>query len=309
MKKYSPFITSAITILLLLISSMSCVSGKVYKYAYTKPITSGRWLRNIKVPVTIGENAKYVTIQIYFPRKYKAGNVLPVIIALHSRRGNLRDWEVNTRIESMADSKNFIIVCPNMRQSMYESRFFPQTKTKWSPIPGSKFVGKVLIDYLRKTFALAQRREKTAILGLSTGARGAMLVSSLYPKRIGAAAGFSGDYDHLQLRWDKLFTSILGPYNKFPKRWKTTDNIVKLSKNLKNTPVFLAHGKGDRYIAVKQSFALFLAIKAHNENYPNNYKVYSYIKKRAVHDWQFWRKALPLAIKFFDKDLFNKGKK
>lgn len=291
-------------IISIIIGAASCVTPKSYTYSYKKKITPGKWHRNIKVPLT--KNKDYALLQIYFPKKYKPGDNIPVLIALHSRRGNLRDWEVNTKIESQADNKNFAIVCPNMKKSMYESRFFPETKNKWSPVPGSVFVGKKLIDYLRTTFALAQTREKTGIIGLSTGARGAILVSCLYPERIGAAAGFSGDYDHLQLRWDKLFTSILGPYRKFKQRWETTDNIIELSKNLKNTPVLLAHGKEDRYVNVKQSFALFLAIRAHHEKSPDNYNVSSFIKKRGVHDWSFWRKALPVALEFFDKHLFEK---
>ena len=68
----------------------------------------------------------------------------------------------------------------------------------------------MLLRYIRSTFALASKREKTGILGASTGWRGAIIVASLYSKDFTAASGLSGLYDKVTQPKNGLIADIYG---------------------------------------------------------------------------------------------------
>ena len=228
------------------------------KFAYTGNIKPGSWLRET-LPYSYNGEEDTVRLQIYFPRGYVKGKVCRTLIVLHGYMGNQRDWETNTAIESMADQYGIVLVCPYMKNTIYETQYFPETEKKWGPMPGGLFVSEKLIPYLRNTFALAVDAGYTAIMGNSTGARGAFLVACHNPQMFGAVAGFSGDYDPVSMPRNRLLTWAYGPFKDFEERWKHTDNVMELAVNLKGIPLYITHGGKDYIVPREQS--LLLAIK------------------------------------------------
>ena len=172
-------------------------------------------------------------------------------------------------------------------------------------MPGGEFIMTKLIPALRNKFNMALGRENTAIMGVSTGGRGALLLSAKYVDSFGVAAGFSGDYDQTSMPKDRLVTSVYGKYKKFPVRWKTDDNVITIAKNLKNTPIYLAHGSSDYVVPKGQSLILALKLKMLKKSTGGGFRVVYKEKKHFSHDWKTWRSVLPDAMKFIS-DTLNK---
>ncbi len=289
------------TIVLLILNFSGCTSTHG-AYTFKGTVNPGTWLRNHSVSYTHEGKTHSESIQIYFPKRYVKGANMRTLVVLHGYDGTMRDWEINSRIEDYADEYSCVLVCPAMKKSIYETAYYPETGTKWSAMPGGRYVIEVLIPHLRTTFALAHDRDRTGIMGLSTGGRGALLLSARQPSFFAAAAGLSGDYDPLSMTRDRLLSAVYGKYDQNRQRWENDDNIMKLAVNLKGVPVFLTHGGKDFIVDPKQSEILAIKLKSlekEDSSYSVTYKSYS----RSLHDWSYWRKALPEVMAFFDARL------
>jgi S-formylglutathione hydrolase FrmB len=276
-------------------------ASRPHNFSYEGEIIPGKWIRNLKV-VYSDEKDGFRNVQIFFPKSYKKKENVRVLIALHGYGANLREWEINSTIEKLADDLNFVIVCPDMGNSIYESKFYPETTVKWAKIPGGKFISENLINYLNNTFSLAYEREKTGIFGLSTGGRGAMLLSALHTDIFGAAAGLSGDYDPLAMPRDRLLTAVYGSIKQFEDRWKNDDNIINLSDKLINTPVYITHGDKDSVVPREQSWIFAIRLKQLQKKM-GGFDITYFEKKYSMHDWRYWRFMLPEVMDFFNKKL------
>lgn len=293
--------------------------GSVEEYRGT--IAPGQWMRDIPLEYIDGGQVRTAKIQIYFPTGYARGKAQRTLIALHNTGGDQRDWERNSRIVGYANTYGFAVVCPGMGSTIYETNYYPETTRKWDGIPGGKWVGEVLVGFIRQRFGLATERKRTGIVGISSGARGAVLISESYPEMFGATAALSGYYDTLSMTKSTLLSSVYGEYAKFEERWKKEDNTIELARNLKDTPVFLAHGKDDAYYNYEQS--RFLAVRllmlrsSHLEAVRGSVKdaaalesiaksAYQFemqLMKNEYHNWPFWNYVTPRMMEFFDRRL------
>lgn len=283
---------------------VSCGSMRV-PIAYTGDIQPAHWLRDTIVSHEQSGKQIRIPVQLYFPAKYKRGDSLRTLIVLHGFKQSYLDWERYTEIEKYADRYGFILVCPDMSTTLYESRYYPETKNKWSPVPGGKFIIEILMPYLKDNFSIAADRNSTGIVGLSTGGRGAILLAAQRVDLFGSAAGLSGDYDPELMKNDPLLISVYGPYDRHEKRWKEEDNIIALAEKLKNTPVYIAHGAKDTVVPNEQSIMLVLRIKRLREINGGGYplKLETAISAKGLHDWKFWGDCVPDFMEFFNNQL------
>lgn len=283
--------------------TLSCVSAATEeKAAYD--IKPGKWLRNVRVEYEVDKTVSRGLVQIYFPKKYAGSSQARTLIVLHGYRQQPSDWENSTPVSDYADRYGFVLVCPAMSTTLYESRYYPETVNKWAPQPGGVFISKTLIEFLRKNFGLAKERGMTGIFGISTGARGALLLASQHRKLFGAAAGLSGDYDSESLKNDRLLVSVYGYYETNTERWEEEVNILKLAENLKKTPVFLGHGTCDAVVPPPQTALLADRLK-HLSGDKGGYEVIVDREKSvgAGHDWRYWGSLVPEVFAFFDQKL------
>jgi len=268
---------------------------------YSGGVTPGSWIYD-RITYTYNGESASVSLQLYFPKTYGASGTARTLIVLHGYRGKQSDWNNNTRIGAWADQYSFVLVCPSMGTTLYESAYFPETINKWGPMPGGLFMSDVLVPYLRKKFSVATKAKFTGIFGNSTGGRGALLAAARNPEFFGAAGGVSGDYDPVSMQQDRLLTSVYGPYRNFGERWQNTDNLMEMAVNLNGIPVFLAHGSKDSVVEKEQAVLLGLKLNQLEKkggSYPKVNKLYPY----KMHDWDCWRTALSDAVVFFDKNL------
>jgi S-formylglutathione hydrolase FrmB len=264
----------------------------------------GAWLRNIGVGYELDKKMHDGIVQIYFPKGYSPGARSRTILVLHGWRQNPGDWENKTPIAEYADTYGCVLVCPAMRTTLYESRYYPETTNKWAAMPGGEYITKILMPFLRKNFNLASERELTGVFGISTGGRGALLLASKHTELFGAAAGLSGDYDSASLKNDRLLISVYGPYDRYHERWEHEVNVLNLAVNLKNTPVFLGHGGRDSVVPEAQTNMLIDRLNRLNREGGGYTLVYEREKSmNAGHDWKYWASLVPDVMKFFDQRL------
>ncbi len=277
---------------------ISCATTRPHDMRYKGEIIPGKWLKHISVPVSDGKETSSAVIQIYFPKNYKRGENIRTIIALHSYNSNERDWETNTSIEYLADKYNFVIVCPNMKKSLYETSYYNDTTYKWNIIPGGVFVGEVLVNYLNRNFSLAYEKGKTAIMGVTVGAHGAILMASKYDA-FGAAAGISGYYDPTIMSSSNMIASVYGNYNKNKQRWENDDNNLKLAEKLAGVKVFLFHGTKNDAFTPGQSRIMAIKLK-HLQKKSSSYSITYSENKGGYYGWTFWKNRLPEVMEFLD---------
>ncbi|MCL1833260.1 MAG: esterase family protein [Leptospirales bacterium] len=270
---------------------------------YTSMIQPGRWLKNITVKTEFMKESGIANIQIYFPKDYVKGKKLRTIIALHQSNRNENDWE-SSGVESFANTYNMVIVCPNMKRSVYENSFYPETTYKWNVIPGSKFLGETLIKFLNKNFSLALKRDSTGIMGIEAGAHGAILTPCYYPNRFKAAAGIAGYYDPpvIHEKYIKMIESVYGRYEDFKDRWENDANPLKLAERLKGVHIYLFHGlKWDSY-QPEQSRVMAIKIKQLQKK-SSDYSITYKENKTGSKGWGYWRNQVPDVMAFMNENL------
>ena len=278
--------------------ALSCQS---LSFKYDKPVQAGSWLKGISIPYAGPEGEFFVSAQIYFPDGYQKGDKLRTIILLPPRGKGIAEWERNSNVKKIANQYHLALVCPDTGKSVYETQFFPETTEKWEPVPAGKWIAETLVPYMREQFALCPSREKTGLVGVETGARGALLVAASYPKLFSLAAGMSGPYDIAVLN-SSAYAAVYGQKRKFKERWDTEDNIIALSPSLKNTCVYIVHGKRDEEIPVDHSQLLAIRLSQLKKQSPKNFN-YRYVERNRTHGWDFWNAELSELFKYADQSL------
>jgi pimeloyl-ACP methyl ester carboxylesterase len=150
----------------------------------------------------------------------------------------------------------------------------------------------------------------TFVMGLSTGARGALLLALEHPEAFQGCAGLSGDYNPLLMKNDNLMINCLGKFDEVPWRWWGTNNIERRVDAFR-VPLFLAHGTADKVVPWQQTESLFKAMESSvnfqkrastfNKNHANVGLVRTLFLKGAGHNYSFWNEAGLKALDYFDE--------
>ncbi len=268
------------------------------------PPEPGTWVRGCRLRYTMDGKQYTVPLQIYFPKGYSGPGKTRTLIGLHGYRFTMRDWERNSAIGEYADRYGFVIVCPDMGITLYESKYYPESTARWGAMPGGRFVSEILVPFVRANFGLARNRASTGIFGLSTGGRGAILLAAKHPSMFGAAAGLSGDYDPEGMVGDPLLTSIYGVYSSHRERWHNDDNVLALAGRLKNTRIYLGHGARDTLVPPSQTTALIRKLQGMKRGSGKFALVVERtISAKAGHDWRYWSSCVPSMMEFFNASL------
>jgi enterochelin esterase-like enzyme len=147
----------------------------------------------------------------------------------------------------------------------------------------------VVLPWARRTLAVDPARGRTALLGYSTGGRGALVVAARWPEAA-FAASLSGTYDLAALDETtgeyRIHERVLGPRRVFPERWQA-EEIPLDAPALATTRLWLAHGADDPVVpAAQQDRAAAALARSHP----------GLVARRVVaaaHTEAFWRAQLP----------------
>jgi pimeloyl-ACP methyl ester carboxylesterase len=256
----------------------------------------GGSLVEITIPSSANSTATNIPVTIYTPPgKSIRGNVL----LLPGWKFLRHRWLNETGIKAQADRLGFRLICPEMNITIYESRYFPETTLKWADTPGLKWIHEFLIPAM-KSKGIFLPGQNNFVLGLSTGGRGAVLVTLDNPGLFNASAALSGDFDQTKMPLDNLMTAVYGSYRQFPERW-LIDNPAQQAKNW-NTPLYLAHGTKDVVVPPSQTKLFYTLLR--DLHIALDIKLFM---PEASHDFIFWSSQTPGVMEFFDKYI-NKSK-
>lgn len=203
------------------------------------------------------------------------------------------EWQRKTDLLVIARDKRLRLIFPEMGKSLYESRYFPETRLKWAATPGGVWVKELLIPELQR-YGLLVAGGRNFLLGLSTGGRGVALVHLSNPGLFKAGAALSGDFDQTAMPSDRLMSSVYGPYSSFKERWSGIDNPMKMIGSW-SMPLYLGHGKRDVVVPFSQTDSFHRALR---EAHPKLRLIFN-APERAGHDFAYWGSELRPVIDFF----------
>lgn len=291
-------ITAILMITLFFISA----GARAEEADYMSQVQPGKWLKNIQVPIINGAETSTAKIQIFFPKDYVKGKYYRTVIALHQYGERENDWEANTSIASLANRYGIVVVCPQMNKSLYETAFYPETDYKWNIIPGGKYIGESLIKFLNEKFSLATKKEGTGIMGVTAGARGAILVAENYSEKFGAAAGISGYYDQSTMQTSRMIESVYGSYRKNQQRWESEDNALKLAERLRGVHVYIYHGERNDAFNPIQSKLMAIRLKQLQKK-DSSYSIVYKEGKTGGYGWLYWKGQVEPVMDFMNENL------
>lgn len=206
------------------------------------------------------------------------------------------DWCRHAGLCQKALAKGYRLIMPEMGKSTYSTRLYPETLPEWRQFPTRRWLTDTLIPYLQKTYCIFLPEESNFVIGLSTGARGAALVSLNLPDLIRGMAALSGDYDQRKIPQERIMNGFYGSILKFPERWSGEDNLITQIYRF-HTPAYLGHGQKDYVCPPNQTRLFYDSLLAH---YPDMRLVLS-MPAWAGHNYQYWDSETDPVLKFFEE--------
>ena len=216
---------------------------------------------------------------------------LDTLFLLHGYTGNAGNWVP----EYLCEKYRFAIVMPNGENSFYLNGLSA----------GHAFqtmVGEELVDYVRRTFRLANGREHTFIAGLSMGGFGALHTALAYPETFGRAVCLSSAFIQDNVRqMTPGFSDGFANFEYYrecfgePAALETSENdpknqVMRLKKEEKFFPgIFMACGTEDFLLRENREMHAFLSAEQVE---------HTYIEGPGIHDMVFWSKYIVKGIEW-----------
>jgi S-formylglutathione hydrolase FrmB len=203
-------------------------------------------------------------------------------------------WCNETELCTMALARGYRVILPEMGKSVYQAANYPETRKDWAVFPTRDWVNNNMIPALQKE-GLLTNEKPNYIMGLSTGARGVILICLDNPDLFNAAAALSGDLDQTLMREDNLMNGVYGKYSNFKERWEGNDNPTSRIKDW-NTPLYLGHGKADHVVPVDQTKLFYRKLKEQKREIPVMLNL-----ANAGHDFNYWGAEVKPILDFFSQ--------
>jgi S-formylglutathione hydrolase FrmB len=266
---------------------------------------AGRWSEPIKITGTLDRKTMTAPMLVYLPRGYPGAppdqargsdkgpdtttgaRKYPLVIALHGWNHSPEMFRDKGDLTRWADTYGVVIAVPAMGTTIYETSLYPQSKRAWGTVAGTRWVGEVVLPYVRASYPVLTDRGHTAVIGYSTGGRGAVLLAETYPE-FRFAGSASGTFDLMRLAPSegeyKIHAVVYGPRDKFKDRWEL-DNCISPARlaKLTGTQLFIAHSSKDKSVLPDQLDALREALAANPA-----IKAEFVLSPDGGHTWDYW---------------------
>ncbi|MFM9028937.1 MAG: prolyl oligopeptidase family serine peptidase [Bacteroidota bacterium] len=193
-----------------------------------------------------------------------------------------------------AVNAGFNLVMPEIQKGVYTDNPFPETRADLVKMPTMKFVDSVMLPVLQKEFGVLMPGGNNFITGLSTGARGAVLIAMNHPDIFRKGVALSGDFDNSLLATDKVMIAYYGPKSNFEKRWNEEANPAKSVEKL-TMPFIFVHAKDDNVVRYDNTTKFVELIGRTGIN-----KDISFISSdTGAHTYPFWNRYVDTTLTFF----------
>jgi dienelactone hydrolase len=215
-----------------------------------------------------------VSVSVYTPARATGAWVL----LLHGWNQHARDWGERTRVAGLAETAGWTLVAPDLGKSVYESRVYPGMG---STVAGLPWTRDVLVPWTVSALGLPDDPARRAVVGVSTGGRGAALLGET--GRFAAVAAFSGTFDLAALAPGtgeyRIHAAVFGERAANAARWKAEDLTGRPPAA---TRWWLAHGGKDPYVPQAQTRTQAARLAA------SGVPVVTWLDADAGHDWPVW---------------------
>lgn len=269
-------------------------------------VAQGKW-KSLKVTGKLDGKSQTAAVLVYTPAAEDAAKKFPLVLALHGWNHTPELFRDKGDLARYADQYGLVLAIPAMGKTVYETAFYPESKKKWGAIPGTRWVGEIVLPYLRKNLPVYDDRAHTAVVGYSTGGRGALLLAAAYPE-FAFAGSSSGTFDLMRLDPKdgeyKIHAVIYGPREQFKERWEL-DNVIAPARldKLVGTVVYAAHSGGDVVVKPDQLEALREASSARAAPQKPVSAIIALVPDGGPHDWPFWVAQWELMFRTLGKTL------
>ena len=216
---------------------------------------------------------------------------MSTLFLLHGYTGKAGNWVP----EGLPEKYNFAIVMPTAENSFYLNG--EATGTAYQTM-----VGEELVDYVRKTFHLANGPENTFIAGLSMGGFGALHTGLAYPHTFSKIGAMSSAFIHHEVAQMKPGSgNDVANYDYYrecfgePSELLESDNnpetlIRKLKAAGEKIPdIYMACGTEDFLIEPNRAMHRFLE----EEGVPHEYH-----EAPGIHDMVFWSEHIQHIVRW-----------
>ena len=220
-----------------------------------------------------------------------SGRPLKTVFHLHGYTGKAESWVP----EELVAKYNIAVVSPNGENSFYLNGLS-------SGHNFASLVGEELVDYVRRTFGIAQRPEDTYIMGISMGGFGALRTALAYPEVFGKAAGMSAalivhDIAHMKegdsnpMANYAYYRECFGDLETVEESRNNPETLVKELKaaGKKLPEIYMCCGTEDFLIENNRAFHRFLE----EQDVPHQY-----FESPGIHDGKFWAEYAPKVIEW-----------
>lgn len=273
---------------------------------------TGLLKESLKVKSTI--LSKEMKYSIYFPADYETSNRrYPVLYLLHGYGDDETGWTqfgeahlICDRSIQSGEAAPMIIVMPDAGVTWYINNYDGKVKYE-------DYFIKELIPHIDQTYRTRPTKQYRAVAGLSMGGYGTLIMSTKHPDLFSSAAPLSAGVfidEEIVSGDEELWKNVLGDlYGKKDLTGKNrlTDHyqknsILKIietgnSDDLKKVRYYI--DCGDEDFLIKGNMALHSALI--DKKVPHEFRV-----RDGVHNWTYWRTALPEVLKFVSESFHQK---
>ena len=224
-----------------------------------------------------------VRFEMFIPndKPQEAPQKMRTLFLLHGYTGDAGNWVP----EWLAQKYGFAVVAPSGENGFWLDGL--STGHKFCT-----FVGQELVEYVRRTFGLAQTKEDTFIMGLSMGGFGALHTAFSYPENFGKTAAMSSALivheiagmkpgeDNGVANYD-YYRECFGELDCVLESENNPEVLVKRLKNCGDTipEIFMCCGTEDFLLENNREFHRYL----------DSIEVpHTYLESKGTHDMEFW---------------------
>lgn len=273
---------------------------------------SGLLKESLKVKSTA--MSKDIEYSIYLPADYETSNRrYPVLYLLHGYGDDETGWTqfgeadmIMDRLLPQGDISSMIIVMPDGGVTWYANSYDGKVNYE-------DFFIKEFIPHIDETYRTRSTKQYRAIAGLSMGGYGTLLMALKHPELFSSAAPLSAGVfqdEAIVNGDDRMWKTVLGDiYGKKELTGKNRltehyykNSILKLvetgnAEELKKVRFYI--DCGDEDFLIKGNMALHAAMI--DKKIPHEFRI-----RDGVHNWTYWRTALPEVLKFVSESFHQK---
>jgi S-formylglutathione hydrolase FrmB len=260
---------------------------------------------------TLGKDVEY---SIYLPADYdKSNRRYPVLYLLHGYTDDETGWSqfgeaqiIGDRLMQNGEAAPMIIVMPDGGVSWYINSYDGKTKYE-------DFFVKEFIPHVDATYRTRTTKQYRAIAGLSMGGYGTLIMATKHPDLFAAAAPLSSGVftdEEIMKAEERTWNVVLGElYGKKDLTGKdrltdhyNNNSILKIietgnADELKKVRYYI--DCGDKDFLITGNMALHSVMI--DKKIPHEFRV-----REGVHNWTYWRTALPEVLKFVSESFHQK---